>query len=143
MMMKKSIELSLLWTCEPWISRRSRYPETIEANRLDILYQMIFYLLQSTKFHDNTIRRSIIYQTHCIINQSLIFPKLYSTVIAWNWKAILQTAIINSHTSICSSVIAIQTVNPVYLFCSISNYDVNPEGHNQNNATNSNVGLYD
>ena len=30
--MKKSIDLSRVWTREPWISRRARYPETTEAD---------------------------------------------------------------------------------------------------------------
>ena len=32
--LKKSIDLSRLWTREPWISRRARYPETSEADLL-------------------------------------------------------------------------------------------------------------
>ena len=30
--LKKSIDLSRVWTCKPWISRRSRYPETTYWN---------------------------------------------------------------------------------------------------------------
>ena len=32
MLLKKSIVLSLVWTHEPWISRRARYPENTEAD---------------------------------------------------------------------------------------------------------------
>ena len=31
---KKSIDLSWIWTREPWISRRARYPEITEADNL-------------------------------------------------------------------------------------------------------------
>ena len=38
--LKKSIDLSRVWTREPWISRRARYLETTEAD----LWSMISYI---------------------------------------------------------------------------------------------------
>ena len=32
---KNSIDLNRVWTREPWISRRARYPVTTEANKHD------------------------------------------------------------------------------------------------------------
>ena len=45
--LKKSIDLSRIWTREPWISRRGRYPETIEADK-DVFYFSYNYNFANT-----------------------------------------------------------------------------------------------
>ena len=43
-LMKKSIDLTRVWTREPWISRRARYPETTEADcEMDIETRVLVY----------------------------------------------------------------------------------------------------
>ena len=60
--LKKSIDLSLIWTREPWTSRRARYPETTEAN-LEAYKRMDAEILPKTMdtnllFDSRTIRSS-------------------------------------------------------------------------------------
>ena len=44
--LKKSIDVSRVWTREPWISRRTRYPETTEYDRI------IWSALRSVMFNN-------------------------------------------------------------------------------------------
>ena len=44
--LKKSIDLSRIWTCAPWISRRACYPETTEADKEDIPW-ILFFKIES------------------------------------------------------------------------------------------------
>ena len=43
--LKISIDLGRVWTREPWISRRARYPETIEADYLTSLNFRLYYVI--------------------------------------------------------------------------------------------------
>ena len=57
--LKKSIDLSRIWTREPWISRRARYPETTEVELVDDSGKRGFCSLGSPMLFEGVSQTSI------------------------------------------------------------------------------------
>ena len=62
--LKKSIDVSRVWTLKPWISRRERYPETTEADSKRVNNNSIFIkYLRTLGYKINTTKARIQQQT--------------------------------------------------------------------------------
>ena len=83
---KKSIDFSLIWTREPLISRRARYPETTEADMFGRIYYLVYTALRIWSLY------SFVEVGHEIMKSNAGCRMPWETVVKWevvNWAEIL------------------------------------------------------